>query len=260
MAYGIPRSNSNLIAQEQRILSIPSDPEEKLLAQYITKLAQQNKVGTPEYFMAAGEFQNRQKIRQERAAKQVQLPPVVQQINQQAAEVAQDQGVAQLPVGGIGQIGNYTGATGGIVAFEDGGEVPRFQNRGLVRFEDLPIAPKNLRVSPGGFTYEASSFSLPDTTERRIDLVTGRPVTFGEYMRLLETRGVQQQQMPTVATVPTTTPAQVAQMTGQRFVGSDVQGSGADVRKSDIAAGGKDSPAMPSQVAPYIPKVWRWVI
>lgn len=133
MAYGIPRSNSNLIAQEQRILSIPSDPKEKLLAQYITKLAQQNKVGTPEYFIAAGEFQNRQKIRQEQAAKQGQPPPVAQQINQQAAAKAmEDRGVAQLPVGGIGQIGNYTGAMGGIVAFEDGGEVQRFQNQGMV--------------------------------------------------------------------------------------------------------------------------------
>ena len=290
MAYGIPRSNSSLIAQEQRILSIPSDPKEKLLSQYITRLAQQNKVGTPEYFIAAGEFQNRQKIRQERAAKQGQPPPVAQQINQQAAEIAQEQGVAQLPVGGIGEIGNYTGATGGIVAFEDGGEVQRFQGQGpsfvqsasspfrrdiqafseagrrsmlertpgMVGAYDRPLISAEedermrlIQLLNQKFGAQGSliqGYFMDQSPEQRVqakNIVSRLPsMSLAELRSLANTTGT---------TTPTAAPA-AAQTTGQRFVGSDVQGSGADVRKSDIAAGGQNSPAMPSQVAPYIPK------
>lgn len=43
-----------------------------------------------------------------------------------------EQGLAAMPVGGIGEIGNYTGAGGGIVAFDDGGPVEHYQNRGYV--------------------------------------------------------------------------------------------------------------------------------
>lgn len=55
---------------------------------------------------------------------------------------AMDQGVAALPVGGIGEIGNYTGAGGGIVAFDDGGPVQHYQNRGLVRGDQLALFPE----------------------------------------------------------------------------------------------------------------------
>jgi hypothetical protein len=133
MAYGIPGVSPNLIAQQQRITGLPSDPQETALAKYLVQLTQQNKVGTPEYFLAAGEFQNRQKIRQEQAAKQTQGPKVVENITAQAVQKAVpqmamvapvDRGVGALDAGGMGRIESptYTGAMGGIVAFEDGGE------------------------------------------------------------------------------------------------------------------------------------------
>jgi hypothetical protein len=68
------------------------------------------------------------------------------------------------------------------------------------------------------------------------------------------------EQLRALAGVATTaapvTPAAI-QTSGQRFVGSDKQGEGGDIRKADIAAGGQNSPAMPSQTAPYIPKNLR---
>jgi hypothetical protein len=291
MAYGIMGFSPSLISQQQRISAIPSDPKEKMLAQYITKLAQQNKMGTPEYFMAAGEFQNRQKIRQQQMADQQQMPPVAQQINQQAMATAmEDRGVAALPVGGIGEIGNYTGAAGGIVAFDDGGEVQRFQGQGpsFVQSASSPFGRDIQSFS------EAGRRSMLERTPGMIGAY-GRPLISpeeDERMRLIQllnqkfgaqgslVQGYFMEQSPeqraqakdivsrlpsmsltelrslagtTSAITPTAAPV-TPQTTGQRFVGSDVQGSGADVRKADIAAGGRDSPAMPSQVAPYIPK------
>ena len=133
MAYGIPGVSPNLIAQQQRITSLPSDPQETALAKYLIQLTQQNKVGTPEYFLAAGEFQQRQKVRQEQAAKQTQGPKVVENITAQAIQKAAPAmamvapitgGVGSLDAGGMGRIESpvYRGAMGGIVAFEEGGE------------------------------------------------------------------------------------------------------------------------------------------
>jgi len=81
-------------------------------------------------------------------------------------------------------------AGGGIVAFDDGGEVPGFAAGDFIEFDDLPVAPRNLRSSGAGkdsFTYE-SAIPRFSTTEYRIDPVTGEPVTFGEYSRRLDAR------------------------------------------------------------------------
>lgn len=149
MAYGIPGVSPNLISQQQRINALPSDPKETALAKYLIQLTQQNKVGTPEYFFAAGEFSNRQKVRQEQAAKQQQGPKVVENITAQAVQKAAPAmamvapitgGVGSLDAGSMERIDSpvYSGAMGGIVAFDDGGEVERFQNQGLVGQARVP--------------------------------------------------------------------------------------------------------------------------
>lgn len=69
------------------------------------------------------------------AAQLAQAPKTAQVDVAKAQAVMQpsmEQGVAALPVGGIGEIGNMNGAGGGIVAFDDGGPVEHYQNQGYV--------------------------------------------------------------------------------------------------------------------------------
>lgn len=70
------------------------------------------------------------------AAQLAQAPKTAQVDVAKAQAVMQpsmEQGVAALPVGGIGEIGNMNGAGGGIVAFDDGGPVEHYQNQGYVQ-------------------------------------------------------------------------------------------------------------------------------
>lgn len=104
-------------------------------------------------------------------------------------QMPMDAGISSLPVDNS----MYKLAGGGIVAFDDGGEVPGFAAGDFIEFDDLPVAPRNLRSSGTGkdsFTYE-SAIPRFSTTEYRIDPVTGEPVTFGEYNRRLDARRAQ---------------------------------------------------------------------
>jgi hypothetical protein len=79
------------------------------------------------------------------AMEMAQAPKVFQQDIAKAQQVMQprmEQGVAALPVGGIGEIGNMNGAGGGIVAFDDGGSVQHYQNQGLVKGSQLALFPE----------------------------------------------------------------------------------------------------------------------
>ena len=240
MPIGLPGFSPNLIQQQQRIAALPSDPQERALAQRLIQLTQQNKVGTPEYFMTAGEFQNRQKIRQQQQATQQKPPPVVAELTAQAAQKAAPatSGVAQLPVGGIGQIGNYAGAGGGIVAFESGGQVPRFQNRGAV-----------------GDPYQYRAFSSPFTMteEERKEQERLRQLGFIDALRYAGERlnpftgGSLQERVSgqPLRKPETTTPAQVAQM-------APVTTSISDVNK--MIPGEMALRSAPALREPYIPE------
>jgi CRISPR/Cas system-associated protein Cas5 (RAMP superfamily)/uncharacterized protein (UPF0335 family) len=89
-------------------------------------------------------------------------------------------------------------AGGGIVAMADGGDVPRYQNRGLVQnellnlFESLPLydPAKEMAGIPGAEMF--SGVSRFFNKNRRIDPVTGKPVTFAEFMRLQDERSAAQ--------------------------------------------------------------------
>lgn len=92
--------------------------------------------------LAFQESQMRQHLRTSQQAKMAgqEQPKVVEQslqemLPEQAPDMAglpEDSGIAQLPADNIKGM-----AGGGIVAFEEGGEVPRFQNQGLVQ-QPLP--------------------------------------------------------------------------------------------------------------------------
>jgi hypothetical protein len=83
-----------------------------------------------------------QKAKQGMMAQQMaQSPKIVEKDLMEAQQVMQprvqpqiqpnmEQGIAALPVGGIGEIGNMNGAGGGIVAFDDGGPVEHYQEGG----------------------------------------------------------------------------------------------------------------------------------
>jgi hypothetical protein len=78
--------------------------------------------------LAVTESNRRKTIRTGAQMNAPEEPKVVDQaIQSMAAPMPEDVGIAQLPTGEM----NY--AEGGIVAFSDGGDVPRFQDRGLVQ-------------------------------------------------------------------------------------------------------------------------------
>jgi hypothetical protein len=135
---GIQAGSPDLIGLQRRVQALDSstNPKQDQLANYLIQLTQQNKVGTPEYFIAAGEYQNRQKMRQEQQAKQPDQPKVIQKLIANAAQdTAMNQGIPALPAQNVG---GY--APGGIVAFEDGGSVPRYQGQfgSVVRMPTQP--------------------------------------------------------------------------------------------------------------------------
>lgn len=76
---------------------------------------------------------------------------------QAAMQPRMEQGVAAMPVGGIGEIGNYTGAGGGIVAFDAGGGVgaplqsTRVPGSGPTFSQAFPNAARTASRMPGLF-------------------------------------------------------------------------------------------------------------
>jgi hypothetical protein len=76
-------------------------------------------------------------------------------------------------------------APGGIVAFDDGGEVPRYQTGGVMyqgkRWEDLQ--PYRTPAAGGLSELVGNVFSRDDL---RIDPVTNEPISFGEFLRRQE--------------------------------------------------------------------------
>jgi tetratricopeptide (TPR) repeat protein len=141
-----------------------------------------------------------------------QMPPTeIEQamaINAQAEVPQQPAGIESLPQGA--EMFNETSlAGGGIVAFEDGGAVPRYQGQGIValpRFEDLPRVGRDAVVPGSGI----SSFfkGMFETQDLRVDPVTGEPVSFGEYMRRLDQRRAQAN-MPTSKAIASLSPGEM---------------------------------------------------
>ena len=167
---GLPMATPNMAQMANTIGSLPADPNETALQQYIQQLAAQDKTNTFEYLIAGGELQHRQNMREEKQAQQAagvqQQPPVMQQLAQgpqppmqqptpsmptmpNPAQSMQNQlgatpqiqpgimnasqagGIETLPAENLNNIENYAG--GGIVAFDEGGEVPGYGLGGIVK-------------------------------------------------------------------------------------------------------------------------------
>jgi hypothetical protein len=236
-------------------------------------LTQQNKVGTPEYFMAAGEYAERENTRKEQQAKQADQPPVINRLIASAAqETAMNRGVAAIPAKNVGDY-----APGGIVAFEDGGSVPRYQGssgsvvqspigrRGFTFFDIQNIAP-TIQSS-----FE-SMFSKEDLEATRLreqirQLLGGKGGPYGAFkpqsdVEFAKNRELQSRlySMPidelrqTLNSLSATGSAPTAAATSTEPFRQGTQG---DVRKADIAAGGAYSPSAPPQTTPYIPRTMQ---
>jgi hypothetical protein len=146
------------------------------------------------------------------------LPPQAQQMSQPAPRLnapgimASQQAMNTLAAQDVmGAQEPRRMAAGGMVAFADGGDIKyddrgaiRFQDQGIVprytRFEELPIyvAPERERIGPAGSMGELFSNigtgmynTISDITPssayiKRVDPVTNKPISFGEFMRLQE--------------------------------------------------------------------------
>ena len=116
---------AKLQAQLQRV------PDQALIG-YV-----QNPDGQVPSFLALAELTRRKEIRKAGTTQPQQAKPTVAQ--QAVSETAQPmQGVAGLPVPDE-MFSEQAMAAGGIVAFEEGGEVKRFANQGLVEGEGLSL-------------------------------------------------------------------------------------------------------------------------
>lgn len=96
--------------------------------QALQQYARMHKADPYTLMLALSESNRRKEVRQAAQMGAQDEPDVVDtEIADMAAPMPEDVGIAQLPVGDM----NY--ADGGIVAFSDGGDVPRYQSQGLVR-------------------------------------------------------------------------------------------------------------------------------
>ena len=118
-----------------------------------------------------------QKAKQGMMAQQMaQSPKIVEKDLMEAQQVMQprvqpqiqpnmEQGIAALPVGGIGEIGNMNGAGGGIVAFDDGGPVEHYQNQGYVQ-SSVGAPLQSTRVPGQGPTFGSVFGNAAKATSR----------------------------------------------------------------------------------------------
>lgn len=144
--------------------------------------------------LALAESNRRKEIRNSAHAPQGEMPKVVdQEVAQMAApELPEDVGIAQLPAENIQGM-----AGGGIVAFEEGGQVPRFQNQGLAEL------PGGLGIyGQGSFGPQVGDAALMD----RIARIEANPRMRREDKDALIAQARQEFGLPKTTTIPPTTP------------------------------------------------------
>jgi lysozyme family protein len=139
------------------MISNPTAPNpNKLMAQLrmmpdqqLVQYAQMHK-NDPYIFPMA--FQESNTRKQMRAAQNTQAPPVPKVVDQNLQEMTQplpeDQGIAMLPAPNMQNM-----AGGGIVAFDDGGQVPGYKTGGTLEDEVFERAFKKVLKFEGGSAY-----------------------------------------------------------------------------------------------------------
>jgi hypothetical protein len=194
----------------QNLMSKLRGMEDSELAQY----AATNKNDPFIFPLAFQESQDRKRLR---TAKDMQAagqePPKV--VDQSLAEMMpqmqampEDQGIAQLSAPNMESI-NMAG--GGIIAFDEGGEVPRFQSQGYVKYPygTVGAQPQGLYDIPGLTTgqpfaeQQPGDAALQERIARIQNLRTSQPQKDALIAQAREEFG-----LPKVTTIPPTTPVQ----------------------------------------------------
>jgi len=148
------------ITQGLKVLNQPIDvlaklPQEQLIAMSQRPVGSPDRI-PPDYLstILSAKAQMIQEASNRQAMAQPAKPSIVEQamaINAQAEApqmAPMDAGVASLPVPDDMYASADEGyAGGGIVAFDDGGEVPGFAAGDFIEFDDLPVAPRNFSIS-----------------------------------------------------------------------------------------------------------------
>jgi len=190
------------------------------------------------------------------AMQMAQSPKIVQKDLAAARQVMQprmEQGIASMPVGGIGEIGNMNGAGGGIVAFDDGGPVQHFQNGQMVgnpfrRYTGMPDPSSNLlQFTPEELEEQARLKEMSLAEKLSYLYRTRNP--FGLYD---PTKAVTFQQLVS-GEKPNVSAPSARPVVSEGPMGGK-QGSVAEIRRADIEKGGVNSPAALAITPPYIPR------
>jgi hypothetical protein len=157
----------------KRLASLPGiDPQTRMpIAQLALQRALQARApGTPEYLLVAGELQSFKDMQLKAAAGQNQQPPVIQTLLENAPQgqpqqamppAPEEAGVAALPAQNLEGLDQPQYASGGIVAFQSGGEprVPSMLPSGMRRSEDPQVLrayylSRNMPIPPELMTAE----------------------------------------------------------------------------------------------------------
>jgi len=143
----------NIVQIENRMRGVP----DAALQQMLIQMTQTGQVGTPEYLIAAGEMQARKDLRAKANVPQANPQPVIADLLTAGAmpPPMMPQGVAPEDAGGLAameapNMESIDMAGGGLVAFADGGEIPRYQNTGFVQTPGTVGMPSGMG-SAGGF-------------------------------------------------------------------------------------------------------------
>ena len=191
--------STNIAQQNNRVQQLPDE----LLQQMLWQMTQGGKdVGTPIYILVAGELQARNDAHLKAMAGKGNKTPVIaglltggaMPMASQAPIAPEDAGgIADLPAPNMDNTQVLTAATGGLVAFSNGGNVKK-------RFEALPRYVGQETNIPGAEITDFFKSRMRGDT--RIDPVTGQPVTFGEFVRLEDQRAAAAARTPAIDAIP----------------------------------------------------------
>ena len=180
------------------------------------------------------------------AAQQMGQPQGVGQPQDQFAQMNQpvegQPQMAMMAEGGLASIpfddGMFDYAGGGIVAFSNGGDVKR-------RFESLPRYVGEEAGIPGA---ELTSFFKSQMRgDVRVDPVTGRPVTFGEFIRLEDQRAAAAARTPAIQAI---TPGVAASSQPQISVNQPTSFLGGLLNTAAPSISGTSQPSTAPSIAP----------
>ena len=138
----------NIVKLQDDLKSVP----DQSLVGYV-----QNPTGQVPSYLALSELQRRKKMREQVQGNQAQgaQPSVAEQLVSEAQPQA-PQGIAGIPVSNVGSEEAY--AAGGIIAFDEGGDVPGYAAGDLVTLQKLrDLKRASTRITRGGPLYEAPS-------------------------------------------------------------------------------------------------------